>query len=87
VHVIGRTVNDKCGAVHLADDASEVGEEIGTDFRGYYRPAAFRAEDQVNNEIANGMSQSSFAPSELYTFCAFVPTACAVGCILTPLRG
>jgi hypothetical protein len=73
--------------VHLADDASEVCEEIGTDFRGYYRPAAFSAEDQVNDEISSSVSQVSFAPSELDNSCASVPTARAVGCILAPLRG
>src|ERR1035437_8605708 len=87
VHVIGRAVNDERGAVHLANNTSEVGKEIGTDFGSDYRPATFSAEDQVDNEIAGGVCQVSFAPSELTPSWASCPTACAVGCILAPLRG
>jgi hypothetical protein len=73
--------------VHLADDAADVGEKIVADFRGNERLTALRAEDQVKDKIAGGVRQVSFAPSELAALIACFPTACAVGCILAPLRG
>ena len=65
--VIARAVDDERGSVHLANDATEIGEKIGADLGSYKSLAAFGAEDQVNNKIAGGMSQVSFAPSELDT--------------------
>src|SRR5208283_426777 len=35
VHVIGCTVNDERGTVHLTNNASQVGEEVGTNFGSY----------------------------------------------------
>jgi hypothetical protein len=87
MHVISRAVNNQRGTAHLANNASEISEEIGADFGSYERLSTLGAEDQVNHEIASGMSQSSFAPSELDISRAPVPTARAVGCILSPLRG
>jgi hypothetical protein len=49
--------------------------------------AIFGAKNQMKNKIAGSMGQSSFAPSELAGSLICFPTACAVGCILVPLRG
>jgi hypothetical protein len=42
---------------------------------------------QSQDKIASRVRQVSFAPSELADSLACFPTACAVGCILAPLRG
>src|SRR5271154_4925331 len=73
VNVIGCTVDDKRCAVHLADDAAKVGEKIGADFGRYERLAIFGAKDEVKDEIARGVRQVSFAPSELAHYFATVP--------------
>ncbi len=65
VDVIGRAVDDGRGAVHFTDNAAQVGEQIVADFGSDERAAIFGAEYQVNEEIAGGMRQDSFAPSEL----------------------
>jgi hypothetical protein len=57
------------------------------DFGSDEGTASLGAEDYVDNEIGCGVSQVSFAPSGLDTSFAALPTACAVGCILAPLRG
>ena len=73
--VIGRAVNDEGGASHFANDAAEVGEEIGADFGRDEWTSILGAEDEVKDEIAGRVRQDSFAPSELA--CSFVlfPTA------------
>ena len=85
--VIGHAVDDESGASHLTNDSTQVREQIVTDFGGDEGPAILGAEDQVDDEIARSMRQVSFAPSELAASCCYFPTARAVGCILTPLRG
>src|SRR5208283_1492911 len=85
VHMVGGAIDDERGATNFANDAAEVGEQIGANFRSDERLAILGAEDQVEDEIAGGMGQVSFAPSELAVFFGCLPTACAVGCILALL--
>jgi len=73
--------------LHLADNASEVCEKVGADLRCDEGPATFGAEDEVKNKVAGGVRHVSSAPTELGYFGVRFPTACAVGCILAPLRG
>jgi hypothetical protein len=87
VDMISSPVDDERSPMHFADDAAEVSEKIITDFGDDERLAIFGAEDQVKDQIAGCVGQVSFAPSELAASFARFPTACAVGCILAPLRG
>jgi len=45
MHVIGGATDDERGAAHFVDDASEVSEEVRTEFRGDQRHAALGAEN------------------------------------------
>jgi len=87
MNVIGGAVDDDRRGLHSADDASQVGEQIVTEPRRNQSPSLLGAEDQVNNDVAGSVCHFSFAPLGLFVLKASLPTACAVGCNLAPLRG
>src|SRR5258705_5561247 len=72
--------------MQFADDPSQVGEKVGTNVRTYQREAGLGAEDQVEDNIAKRMRQFLSPLRGLPPFIR-LPTACAVGCNLAPLRG
>jgi hypothetical protein len=61
VNVIGGAVDDEGGSAHFAEDAAEVGMEIGTKIRGDEGKSLFGGEDQMNNDIAAGLGHVSCA--------------------------
>jgi len=85
VNVIGGPVDDESRSTHLANDAAEIGEEVGTEFGFDQRAALVGAEDDVQQDIAAGVRHffRPFRGLAIYR----IPTACAVGCNIAPLRG
>ena len=91
VDVVSSAVDDQRRSVHFADDAAEISEEIGAKVGLDQRASALRGEDHAEKIIWNRIFPDvwdivSCAPPGLPSF-SVAPTACAVGCILSPLRG
>lgn len=88
VDVIGSSVNDECRPFHLADDASEIREQIIAETRLDQRTPSLRRKNYMQQNVAESMRHRIFRP-----FRGFVldligdPRLSAVGCILPPLRG
>src|SRR5438552_11088112 len=85
VDVIGGAADDQRGPVHLSNNATEIGEQSRSKFRFDQRVAFASAEDKMEKDVAARMRHLSSAPQGWLSVGA-PPTACAVGCILSPLR-
>ena len=70
MNVIGGPVDDESRSTHLANDAAEIGEEVGTEFGFDQRAALVGAEDDVQQDIAAGV-RHFFAPSGAWPFTAY----------------
>jgi len=86
MNVIRPAIDDQGAAVHFADDAAEIGEQVGPEFGLDQRAAFASTEDQMEQDVAARM-RYFLRPSGGWHVFARLPTAHAVGCILAPLRG
>ncbi len=86
MNVIGGTVDDHCRSLYFSDDASKISKQIIAELRLNQRTPPLSAGDQMQQNVAGCVRQASFAPAGAAPFVLSHP-ACAVGCILAPLRG
>src|SRR6266568_8011144 len=89
VHMVGSAVDDERRPLHFADDPAEIRKQIGAEMRFDQGASPVCREDHVKQDVAGCVGHDSFAPPGLgdSSFGSPPPTACAVGCILSPLRG
>jgi len=87
VYVIACAADDEGCPLHLAHDASKVGKQIGAEFGLDQRPSPLCGKNEMQQDIAGCMRHKFLAPLRgSVIFSRILPTACAVGCILAPLR-
>src|SRR6266700_7710346 len=71
VYVIGSAVNYECGTTQFANDAAQVCEEIGADFRCDQGDAPLSAENDMHDDVSAGLRH------------VFRPFRACVACIAT----
>jgi hypothetical protein len=65
VNMVGDAVDDQRRGTHFADNAAEVGEQVGLYFRCDKKCTLFRGENQMDDDVAAGLGHVSFALSGL----------------------
>ena len=63
MNVISCAVDDQCGCLHFADDASEVSKQVRAELSFNKRTPSLGAENQMQQDVARGMRHTSFAPA------------------------
>src|SRR5437763_1093619 len=66
--MVGDAIDDQRGPIHFADNAAEVGEQVGADFRCDQGCTLFCGENQMDNDVAAGLRHVSFALSGLWSY-------------------
>src|SRR2546425_10667909 len=86
VDVIGGAADDQRGPVHLSNNATEIGEQFRSKFRLDQRVAFASAEIRWRRMLPH-VCDICLPPLPGWLSVCAPPTACAVDCILSPLRG
>jgi hypothetical protein len=84
-HVDMGTFDNECRPVHFTNDAAEIRKQFRLKLR-FDQRARWRVLKMKWSKCCQRCATFFFAPSGLSSSDAH-PTACAVGCILSPLRG
>jgi len=87
VNVISRPVDDMGDAAALLDDRAHVGKEPRLQVIRDSGTPLFRREDDVNKKVRKAVRHRFVSPFQGSAFYRLMPTAEAVGYILSPLRG
>ena len=87
MNVISCAVDDQCGCMDFADDASEVGKQISAKIWLDQRTPPLGAEDQMQQNIAGRMRQASFAPAGASPFAVTHPRLAPWAAFLRRYRG
>jgi hypothetical protein len=65
MNVVGDSIDDQRSRAHFANDSAKIGVQIGPDFRIDQRQPLFGRKNQMDNNVAAGLGQVSFALSGL----------------------
>ena len=87
MNVISCAVDDQCGCLHFADDASEVGKQIRAELSFNERTPSLGAENQMQQDVARCMRQASFAPAGASPFAVTDPRLAPWAAFLRRYRG
>jgi len=87
MNVISRAVDDQCGCMNFADDASEVGKQIVTKLWLNQGTPPLGAEDHMQQNIARSMGQAPFAPHGASPFVLAYPRLAPWAGFLRRYRG